>query len=435
MSGRRFGTLRALAIAAPLLWAAVAWAHEFTLEALMNAFFKVEQKEAHLVVRAPLYLFKSVRFPIKGVEVDVEHSDDAIQRALAALQHDVIVAANGRPLQASRASGRLSLPSDRSFATYEAAARHVATAVEPDTRIVVDQGYVDAHLVYPVESPDAVFSLRTSAGSEIGLKLAIRYAIAGGDERSLLVRSGSGAVELNPGVWGAARGFVVLGIRHIATGIDHLLFLLCLIVPLRGVRQLLTVVTGFTVAHSFTLIGSAFGLAPQGAWFSPFVEMTIALSIVYMAIENIVAVSLSRRLLLAMLFGFVHGFAFSQGLQEELQFAGSHLLTALFAFNLGIETGQIVALALMLPLLSLVGRVLPGRLGSIILAVLIAHVGWHWMTDRWDALAKVRWPTLEVADVAPMLLWVTGFALLAIALRAAKARLRLEPAPPARGQG
>jgi hypothetical protein len=436
MTARGLGALRAFAVAAPLLCAAVAWAHEFTLEALISAFFKVGQGEAHLVVRAPLYLFKEVRFPVKNIEIDVDHAGDAVQRALAALQRGIVVEENGIALPVLNASARLSLPSDRSFASYDEAVRHVATPVAADTRIVVDQGYVDAHFVYRTASTDGVFSLRTSAGAEIGTKLALRYIGAGGEERAVLVRSGSGAVELNPSVWGAARGFIGLGVQHIVTGVDHLLFLLCLIIPLRGVRQLLTIVTGFTVAHSFTLIGSAFGLAPQGAWFAPFVEMMIAISIVYMAIENIVGVSISRRVLLAMLFGLVHGFAFSQGLQDELQFAGAHLLAALFAFNIGIEAGQVMALALMLPLLALVVRhVLPGRVGSIILAALIAHVGWHWMTDRWDALTRARWPSLGLVDVVPLLLWGAGVVVLTIALRAVIARLRLEPvaSPQARG--
>lgn len=424
---RWLGLLRALALAGPLLWVAIAQAHEFTLDALMNTFFKVEQQEAHLVVRAPLYLFKSVRFPVKGVEVDVEHSAEAMQRALASLQQDVVVFEDGRPLKALRATGRLTLPSDRSFESYEIATSHIADAVEADTHIVVDQGYVDAHLVYPVASAESVFSLRTSVAAEIGLKLAVRFIRADGESRSLLVRSGSGVVDLNPSIWGAADGFVRLGVGHIMTGLDHLLFLVCLIIPLRGVRQLLTIVTAFTIAHSFTLIGSAFGLAPQGQWFAPFVEMTIALSIVYMAIENILGVSLSRRVLLAMLFGFVHGFAFSQGLKDELQFAGSHLLTALFAFNVGIEMGQVIALAVMLPLLAFVTRhVLPGRVGSIILAALIAHTGWHWMTDRWDALAKARLPSLDLASVGPMVFWALSLLLLAGASRIALAWLGLE---------
>src|SRR5207249_2517900 len=122
------------------------------------------------------------------------------------------------------------------------------------------------------------------------------------------------------------------GIEHILTGFVHLLFLLCLIIPLRGWRQVLAIVTTFTVAHSFTLIGSGFHLAPGGAWFPPFVEMTIAASIVYMALENIMGIDFARRMLITGIFGLVHGFGFSYGLQENLQFAGTHLLVSLFAF-------------------------------------------------------------------------------------------------------
>jgi hydrogenase/urease accessory protein HupE len=94
-----------------------------------------------------------------------------------------------------------------------------------------------------------------------------------------VIKGGAGTVDLNPTWLSAATGFIGLGVAHIVGGLDHLLFLMCLIIPLRGLRQLLTVVTGFTLAHSFTLIGSAFGLTPQGAWFPPFVEMVIALSL------------------------------------------------------------------------------------------------------------------------------------------------------------
>src|SRR5512145_2559070 len=104
---------------------AAALAHEFTLDAVMNAFVKVEQNEAHLLLRVPLYVFKSVRFPVKGIEIDVDNSSEAVQRALAALQQDVVLLEDGRALQARRATGRLSLPSDRSFQSYEMAAQHV----------------------------------------------------------------------------------------------------------------------------------------------------------------------------------------------------------------------------------------------------------------------------------------------------------------------
>jgi hypothetical protein len=143
--------------------------------------------------------------------------------------------------------------------------RHIADPVGPDTQIYVDQGYVDALLVFPIRSPKSVFSIKTTAAPELGsyLKVALRYLPLDEADRAMVITSDSGTVNLNPPWYAAAGSFVALGIGHILTGADHLLFLLCLIVPLQGWRQILAIVTTFTVAHSFTLIGSAFGLAPS----------------------------------------------------------------------------------------------------------------------------------------------------------------------------
>lgn len=410
----------------------LARAHEFTLDAAINAFVTVEPGEAHLVARAPLYLFKSTRFPVKNIEIDVPQSGAAIERALAAIQKDIVIFENGRKLTASRATGRLSLPSDRSFQSYDEALRHVSEPVAPDTQIYIDQGYVDAHITYPLQTTNPEMFIRTTAGPEFGdaLKVTVRYKPLDGESRTLIMTSRGGTVALNPTWWRAASGFVVLGMEHILTGFDHMLFLLCLIIPLRGWRQVLAIVTTFTVAHSFTLIGSAFHLAPGGAWFPPFVETTIAASIVYMALENIIGVDFARRMLITGMFGLVHGFGFSYGLQENLQFAGTHLLVSLFAFNIGIELGQMLVLAIMLPALLVVRRyVLPGRVGMIILSALVAQTGWQWMMERGGALLNVPWPRPTVAGLATLFFWIAGILLAAGGLRSIAKRLRFDTAP------
>ena len=85
----------------------------------------------------------------------------------------------------------------------------------------------------------------------------------------------------------------------------------------------------------------------------------------------------------------LHGFGFSFALHETLQFAGSHLVTSLLAFNVGVELGQMLVLALLVPALMLLFRyVLAERMGTIILSAFVAHTGWHWMLERWDVLRK-----------------------------------------------
>src|SRR6202011_4350665 len=146
--------------------------------------------------------------------------------------------------------------------------------------------------------------------------------------------------------------------------------------------------------HSISLFASAFGFVPEGLWFPPLVETLIAVTIVYMALENIIHAAigrigrdLSRRWIVAFAFGIVHGFGFSFALRDTLQFAGDHLLTALFGFNLGVEVGQLAVLVVLVPALGLLFRyVVAEKLGIIVLSALVVHTAWHWMLERGEVL-------------------------------------------------
>ena len=238
---------------------------------------------------------------------------------------------------------RVSLPSDRSFSSYEQALAHLAGPPLPeDTELPWNQALLDVHLDYEIDSAQSLFSIRPGLG-RLGLRVvtALRFLPPSGAVRAFELRGDPGLVRLDPRWHQAALRFVALGFLHILDGTDHLLFLLCLVIPFRRLRGLILVVTAFTVAHSITLLASAFELAPQAPWFPPLVETLIAASIVYMALENIVAPHLRQRWMIAFGFGLVHGFGFSFALRETLQFAGSHLVTSLLAFNLGVEIGQV----------------------------------------------------------------------------------------------
>jgi hypothetical protein len=149
-----------------------------------------------------------------------------------------------------------------------------------------------------------------------------------------------------------------------------------------------------------------------------------------MALENIMGVNLERRVLITGLFGLVHGFGFSYGLQENFQFAGTHLLVSLFAFNVGIEIGQILVLVVMLPALAVIRRhVLPGRVGMIILSAIVADTGWHWMIDRADVLWKTPWPRPTIAGLMILAFWVAGILLAAGGVVAIAKRPRFATGP------
>ena len=145
--------------------------------------------------------------------------------------------------------------------------------------------------------------------------------------------------------WQTLGRFVWLGVQHIATGYDHLSFLLGLLIATASLRSLVKVITSFTVAHSITLALATFNIVILP---SRFTESMIAASILYVAVENLVRKRTIDRWKLTFLFGLVHGFGFSNVLRE-MQLPRSNLALSLFSFNLGVEIGQIVFVVLLFP--------------------------------------------------------------------------------------
>jgi hydrogenase/urease accessory protein HupE len=141
-----------------------------------------------------------------------------------------------------------------------------------------------------------------------------------------------------------ASAYTLLGIEHILTGYDHLLFVFGLLFLVGFQRKLFWTITAFTLAHSLTLASAALGWLTLR---SPPVEATIALSIVLVAAEALnPRMSLARRwpALLAFVFGLIHGLGFA-GALKEIGLPQSHLPTALFTFNVGVEIGQLLTVA------------------------------------------------------------------------------------------
>ena len=276
---------------------------------------------------------------------------------------------------------------------------------------------LDALFEYPIRSDHSRFSIEPKLG-RLGLRTVtvLRFLPPDGAVRAFEFQGDPGVVRLDPRWHQAALQFVKLGFLHILDGIDHLLFLFCLVIPFRRFRALVAIVTSFTVAHSITLIASAYNIAPDALWFPPLIETLIAVSILYMALENIVSPQLTRRWMITFGFGLVHGFGFSFALRQTLQFAGSHLLASLLSFNIGVELGQLLVLVLLIPALDVLFRfVVAERLGTIILSAIVAHTAWHWLTERYGVLRQFRfeWPVIDAAFLAMMMRWAMLLVILA----------------------
>src|SRR5947209_677123 len=394
-------------------------AHDIPNDVTVHAFVRPEGQRLHVLVRVPLKAMRDVDYPRRGAGLlDLALADAALRNAATLWIADSVELYENEVRLGSPGivDARVSLESDKSFASYEQALAHLAGPRLPSSmELYWEQGLLDVLFEYPIGSDRSDFSIRPRL-ERLGLRttVALRFLPAAGGVRAFDLHGDAGLVRLAPRWYQAAWRFVESGFFHILEGTDHLLFLLCLVIPFRKFGQLVLLVTSFTVAHSITLIASAYDLGPDALWFPPLIETLIAISILYMAIENVLGSNVGRRWLITFGFGLVHGFAFSFALRETLQFAGSHLLTSLLSFNLGVELGQLLVLALLVPALEVLFRFLVAeRLGTIVLSVLVGHTAWHWMTERAERLGKFPWPAPDASQLAVAVRWLMGVLILA----------------------
>jgi hydrogenase/urease accessory protein HupE len=197
-------------------------------------------------------------------------------------------------------------------------------------------------------------------------------------------------IPVKPGAWEVSGTYLGLGIEHILTGIDHLLFVLALLILTTGTWRLLKTVTAFTVAHSITL-----GLATLGVVHVPSkpVEAVIALSIVFVAAEILRArdgrTGLAARMpwIVAFTFGLLHGFGFA-GALSEVGLPAGQIPVALLFFNLGVEAGQLLFIAAVLALMAGARRLRFAwpRWAELAPAYAIGSVAMFWVIQRVAAL-------------------------------------------------
>lgn len=193
-------------------------------------------------------------------------------------------------------------------------------------------------------------------------------------------------VATDPDRWEVARSYFVLGVEHILTGYDHLLFVVSLVLLLGRLGAVVRAATAFTVAHSLTLAGTTLGLI--GVAQAP-VEALIALSIVFLAVEVVKgrpgAPRLSERMpwLIAFIFGLIHGFGFA-GALREIGLPEGDVPAALVTFNLGVEAGQLLIVAVVLTLIAALRRAAPQSLAPAtrFAAYGIGIIASYWFIDR-----------------------------------------------------
>ena len=399
-------------------------AHDIPSRVTVYAFVKPEGNELTVLLRVPMEALGEVSFPLRGPGfLQFSEAQFALDDAARIyITESLNFYENGEELlEKELERTRVSLPSNRSFTSYDVALDNITSPpLDDSTDLFWRQGVLDVLVTYSIQSEDSDFSVNPELGTlSDQTTTVLRFLVPNGAERVFNYLGNPGVVELDPRWHQAALRFIEMGFEHILEGIDHLLFLFCLVIPLRSVRALIPVVTSFTIAHSITLIGSSFGVAPSALWFPPLIETLIALSIVYMAFENIVGAKLEHRWIVTFGFGLVHGFGFSFLFSETLQFAGGHLFSSLLAFNIGVELGQLFVLILVIPVLNLLFRYFVNeRIGTILLSALLAHSAWHWMLERGTTLSlyQFQMPVFDSLFWAALMRWGMMFIIIAVAL-------------------
>jgi len=228
--------------------------------------------------------------------------------------------------------------------------------------------------------------IRGLEGTMTDALVRIEFADGSAWVKRLTPQEPAAAIPARQGGWAVAGEYLRLGVEHILGGVDHLLFVLALLLITRGFGRLVKTVTAFTVAHSITLALATLGFVhvPQRP-----VEAVIALSIVFVAAEIVHArrgregMAARAPWMVAFTFGLLHGFGFA-GALSEIGLPAGHIPLALFFFNVGVEVGQLLFIAAVLSLVALLrrGRMpLPGW-AELVPPYAIGSVAMFWVLQR-----------------------------------------------------
>lgn len=271
----------------------------------------------------------------------------------------------------------------------EAAAQLALAGADGDPRL--GEALVEARIVLserPLSGTIEVLSGFPAIGLDAGM--TIENVIIDARPASPVTYVETGQLERGAAINGsrlyAVRTFLWQGVRHIAEGPDHVLLVVAIALAVGMTWGLLWMVSAFTVGHSITLIASVFGFAPQWPLYIPVVETAIAVSVLYAAI-----VAMARKAGSPWVFGLIgllHGLGFSFVLTDMLGPASPHLALSLFAFNIGIELGQVAILALVLATVGMLSHLSPRAVQSarVVVLAMIAMVSGWWIAERFAGI-------------------------------------------------
>jgi hypothetical protein len=350
-------------------------------DSLSSSELVVEGRQAQLTLRCQVLSLLEV---VEGLDADGDGAVAADE--LAARRDEVLEYVAGHYRLRTHSERDLTGGVELEASGLSADLLEAGTGAVPGDRL----GAVDVRVRYtaPQEIRDLRIEMRLFLETSPDHIDVLTLVWPDGARETHLLRAANPVVRSDPTGRGAFGAFLALGFRHILGGWDHIAFLVALLLASRRLTSLLWVVTAFTLAHSVTLALAALELVDVGR-FSGFVEALIALSIAYVAAETLVLPREQRaRWPEAFAFGLVHGLGFAGFLGDALLAERSRLVP-LFAFNLGVEAGQVLIVCALAGALALIPRrargvdefLAPGRLRNAGSAVVLA-LGLYWFWQR-----------------------------------------------------
>ncbi|MPZ62337.1 MAG: hypothetical protein GEU93_13795 [Propionibacteriales bacterium] len=394
-------------------------AHDMPDEMVFQAHVAPEEAELHVPLRVPMAWLVDYPFPKRGPGyldlADTEGLEAAAGRAADALTSDIAFFEDGSRLDPAVTGWRVSLPSERSFNDYQAAVASIAGQPLPDdTNLFWNQGFLDVHLVYPIEDDTSTFSLQVeSPALAERLHILTTFVAPDGTERAYDLLGTMGRVELNPGLGYLLRMFAEEGMLGVLTGWEHVLVVVLLGLALaRGPSIPVRSVVTFGVVVSLTVLAAGLAAGQESTFTRVVGEAAAAASLVVLAIGNVLARDLRLRWLTAGVCAVPHGILLAGGLDVLMQFREAGDALSLLAYAIGAITAIAAVFGATMAIAWLAARHAGARRhGPVVAALLIGYVGWRDTLDRGEALLATPLPPWEPATLLELGRWAAGLLL------------------------
>jgi hypothetical protein len=354
-------------------------------EIILEGYIKPEDGHLRQLVRIPLVFLQPFNLAKRGPGyIDLTKIDEVLRVAAAAAAEQIQLREDGALLVPTVRQAKVSLLSDRSFRSYDAALAHLRGPPLPvETNLFWNQGFFDAEIEYPIRSADGRFSIRTDVMPALGMRVKLQLAFVpeGKPPRHYVLSGGSGWVALDPRWYDAAWVFVRSGFGDAVT-LERFAFLVCLLAPFAQWRGVLTLALVLGVLQALTTTATALGAIANTRWLGEIAIVGTAAATLLVAIANLGAPRVRRRWLLAGVVGSLSGLALGIFFAGLRQFAGSHVAVAIVAFDVALVLAVVLAAAVAWVIMQLLARMLGARLAIVVVSAILGHQAWHWMFER-----------------------------------------------------